>query len=107
MNEATFENHETALFFSVEPTLIADETHAGADRFDVTRGAREVAHQAFGGGGPHFCQGANLANRIVSVSLQEILRRLPDIERAGDISRVRSTFINSLASLPVTFTPTG
>jgi cytochrome P450 len=81
------------------------ELVAGADRFDVTRSSRDVAHHAYGGGGPHFCQGANLANRIVSVSLQEILRRLPDVERAGDVGRVRSTFINSLSSLPVTFTP--
>jgi hypothetical protein len=30
---------------------------------------------------------------------------LPNIERTGDISRVPSPFINSLATLPVSFTP--
>jgi cytochrome P450 len=82
------------------------ELVARADTFDVTRGTREAVHSAYGGGGPHFCQGANLANRIVSVSLQEILRRLSNVEGAGNVSRVRSTFINSLSSLPVSFTPT-
>src|SRR5687768_13187077 len=35
MSELAFENHDTTSFLSVEPTLIADDTHAGADRFDV------------------------------------------------------------------------
>jgi cholest-4-en-3-one 26-monooxygenase len=86
---------------SRDPELVAE-----ADTFDVARTTRDVAHFAYGAEGPHFCQGANLGIRILSVSLTEIIRRLPNIERAGDISRVRSTFINSLASLPVTFTPT-
>jgi cytochrome P450 len=78
---------------------------AGADKFDVTREARDLTHHAYGGGGPHFCQGANLANRVLSIALQEILRRLPNIERSGPTGRVRSTFMNSLATLPVTFEP--
>lgn len=86
---------------SRDPELVAE-----ADTFDVARTTRDVAHFAYGAEGPHFCQGANLGIRILSVSLTEIIRRLPNIERAGDVSRVRSPFINSLASLPVTFTPT-
>jgi linalool 8-monooxygenase len=78
---------------------------AGADKFDVTRESRDLTHHAYVGGGPHFCQGANLANRVLSIALQEILRRLPNIEPSGPTSRVRSTFMNSLASLPVTFEP--
>lgn len=83
------------------------ERHADADTFDVTRPAPDPVQYAFGGGGPHRCQGANLANRVLSVALQEILGRLPGIERAGDITRVRSPFINSLVTLPVRFTPGG
>jgi cytochrome P450 len=85
------------------------DTHLSpdADSFDVTRGTSDRSHCAFGGGGPHRCQGANLTGRVLSVALREMLRRLPDIERAGDISRVQSPFINALATLPVSFTPTG
>jgi len=85
---------------SRDPMVVPD-----ADTFDVTRESSGHTHHAYGGGGPHFCQGANLANRVLSIALQEIIRRLPNIERAGPTSRVRSTFINSLATLPVTFKP--
>jgi cholest-4-en-3-one 26-monooxygenase len=79
---------------------------SNADTFDVTRESSDCSHHAYGGGGPHYCQGANLANRVLSIALQEILRRLPNIEPAGPTSRVRSTFMNSLATLPVTFEST-
>lgn len=78
---------------------------ADADTFDITRGAPDVAHYAFGGGGPHYCQGANLTHRVLSVAFREIFRRLANIEQAGDITRVQSPFINSLTSLPISFTP--
>jgi cytochrome P450 len=75
-----------------------------ADTFDIRRPRSNVAHYAFGGGGPHFCQGAILARKMVSVALQEIIKRLPNIERSGNASWGPSTFINSLTSLPVKFT---
>jgi hypothetical protein len=34
-NGALFEKYESTSDFEVEPTLIADEMHAGDDRFDV------------------------------------------------------------------------
>ena len=33
----------------------------------------------FGAGGPHFCLGANLARREITVMFDELLRRLPDL----------------------------
>ena len=33
----------------------------------------------FGAGGPHFCLGANLARREITVAFDEIRRRLPDL----------------------------
>jgi cholest-4-en-3-one 26-monooxygenase len=83
------------------------EVFPNADQFDITRPKRDLAHYAFGGGGPHFCQAAPLARKMLSVSLKEIIRRLPDIKLAGRPMWVRSNWVNSLASLPVTFTPTG
>ncbi|HEY1969861.1 MAG TPA: cytochrome P450 [Pseudonocardia sp.] len=75
-----------------------------ANTFKVNREAANVPHYAFGGGGPHLCQGANLTHRVLSVTFREMLRRLSNIELAGDISRVQSPFINSLLTLPIRFT---
>ena len=72
-------------------------------RFDITRSPNEFV--AFGGGGPHFCLGANLAKLEIRVMFEELLNRLPDIERAGDIQRLRSNFINGIKHMPVKFTP--
>ncbi len=41
------------------------------------------------------------------VALPQIIQRLPDIRLAGPTTVVQSTFINSLASMPVSFTPGG
>jgi len=72
-------------------------------RFDITRSPNEFV--AFGGGGPHFCLGANLAKLEIRVMFEELLNRFPDIERAGDIQRLRSNFINGIKHMPVKFTP--
>jgi len=74
------------------------------DRFDVGRSPNE--HLSFGGGGPHFCLGANLARLEIRVMFEELLRRLPDIELNGPPRRLRSNFINGLKAMPVRFTPT-
>ena len=74
------------------------------DRFDVGRSPNE--HLGFGGGGPHFCLGANLARLEIRVMFEELLRRLPDIELNGPPRRLRSNFINGLKEMPVRFTPT-
>jgi cytochrome P450 len=47
-------------------------------RFDVTRTPNN--HVAFGGGGVHFCLGANLARREITVLFEELLARTTDIE---------------------------
>jgi cytochrome P450 len=86
---------------SRDPDVIANP-----DTFDVTRPVREIPHFAFGGGGPHHCHGSFLAVKTLSVALPQIIKRLPDLRLAGPISRVRSTFANSLQTLPVTFSPT-
>jgi linalool 8-monooxygenase len=72
--------------------------------FRVDRG--RVAHQAFGGGGRHFCLGSPLARLELTLLFPELLRRLPDMELAGPIARTRSNWVNGITSLPVSFTPT-
>jgi cholest-4-en-3-one 26-monooxygenase len=71
--------------------------------FDISR--QPNAHVAFGGGGPHFCLGANLARLEIRVMFEEILKRTPDMEVAGDVERLRSNFINGIKHLPVSFAP--
>jgi cytochrome P450 len=71
------------------------------DRFDVRR---RPDHQAFGGGGRHFCLGAALARLELRVLFEETLRRFPDIHLDGEPRRTRSCFVNQLKEMPVAFT---
>jgi cytochrome P450 len=72
------------------------------DRFDILRSPNP--HVGFGGPGPHFCLGANLARREITVIFRELFTRLPDIT-AGEPDRLMSGFINGYKRLPCTFTP--
>jgi cholest-4-en-3-one 26-monooxygenase len=74
------------------------------DTFDVGRDPNP--HIAFGGGGPHFCLGANLARMEIRVMFEHLLDRLPDIRQDGDEQHLQSQFINGVKHLPVAFTPT-
>ncbi|MEY2473070.1 MAG: hypothetical protein QOK28_2399 [Actinomycetota bacterium] len=75
-------------------------------RFNVRRDPNlHTLHSAFGGGGAHFCLGANLARAEMKVIFDELLRRIPDMQLAGGPARLRSNFINGLKHLPVQFTP--
>ena len=74
-----------------------------SDEFDVRRFPNE--HVAFGGGGPHFCLGAHIARLEIRSLFRELLRRLPDIERAGETQWNGSNFTCGPAHLPVRFTP--
>ena len=72
-------------------------------RFDVTRMPNE--HVGFGGGGPHFCLGANLARRDIRVMFEELFRWVPDIAASGEPEYLKSSFIHGIKSLPATYTP--
>jgi cholest-4-en-3-one 26-monooxygenase len=74
-------------------------------RFDIRRSPNE--HVAFGGGGPHFCLGANLARMEIRVIFDELLDRWQDLELAGEPSRLRSNFINGIKHIPLRFSPRG
>jgi cytochrome P450 len=77
------------------------------ERFDVLR--QPNPHVGFGGPGPHFCLGANLARREVAIIFRELFRRLPDLEVTGDAVPLASEgipLVTGIKHLPVTFTPT-
>ncbi len=72
-------------------------------RFDIRRTPNEQV--GFGAGGPHFCLGANLARREITVMFDEVLRRLPDIEVTGPPDMLQSAFIHGIKRMPCAFTP--
>jgi cytochrome P450 len=76
------------------------------ERMDVRRDPNP--HIGFGGPGPHFCLGAHLARREVSLVFRELLRRLPDIEVSGQSTPLQSAglpLVAGIKHLPVTCTP--
>ena len=81
-----------------------DETvFADPNSFDIGRTPNN--HMAFGGGGPHFCLGANLARMEIRVMFDRLLDRMPDIRLDGEVQRLRSNFINGVKHIPVAFAP--
>jgi cholest-4-en-3-one 26-monooxygenase len=85
------------------PSANRDEaTFADADRFDIARTPNE--HIAFGQG-EHFCLGAHLARLELRIMLEELLRRLPDMELAGPVERLHSIQLFGPKHMPVKFTP--
>jgi cytochrome P450 len=90
-----------AMFY---PSANRDEAQfADPDRFDVTRNPNP--HVAFGGGGTHFCLGANLARVEAAALVPEVLSRIKNMELTGSVERMPSTLINGIHSMPVRFTP--
>ncbi len=77
-----------------------EEAFADSDRFDVGRTPND--HVAFGHG-EHFCLGANPARLETKVMIEELLARLPDMELAGEVSRLRSHFVAGIKHMPVRF----
>ena len=77
------------------------------ERFDVRRDPNP--HVGFGGPGPHFCLGAHLARRELSVIFRQLFTRLPDIEVSGDpvhLEAIGVPLVGGIKHLPVRFTPT-
>jgi cytochrome P450 len=79
-----------------------EDVFVAPDRFDIRRTPNE--HLAFGVG-THFCLGSSLARLEIRILFEELLRRLPDIELAGPVRRLRSNFINGIKEMPIRYTP--
>ena len=71
--------------------------------FDVTRNPNH--HVGFGGGGTHFCLGANLARREIAVVFEELRNQIPDIAVTEEPAMLLSAFIHGIKRLPVSWTP--
>jgi cytochrome P450 len=89
-----------AMFY---PSANRDESRfTDPDRFDIGRAPNP--HLAFGGGGTHFCLGANLARVEATAIIPQVLSRMKGLELAGPVERVRSNLMNGIHSMPVKFT---
>lgn len=62
---------------------------------------RSNAHAAFGGGGPHFCIGNQLARLEMRILFEEFFRHDIRFELAAEPERLRSMMINGLKRMPV------
>ncbi|SDR13868.1 Cytochrome P450 [Thermostaphylospora chromogena] len=71
------------------------------DRFDITRDPNP--HVGFGGPGPHFCLGANLARQEIKTMFRELFTRLPGIRAVGEPELLLSNFDNSVRFQGITF----
>ena len=80
-----------------------EKVFSDANLLDIGRDPNP--HIAFGGGGPHFCLGANLARLEIRVMFEHLLDRMPDLTRTGPAERLQSNFINGVKHLPVSFSP--
>jgi len=93
------EGDKTLLFYwsaNQDETVFTDPA-----RFDITRSPNP--HVGFGAPGPHFCLGAHLARREITVMLRELLTRVPTIRAAGPPDLLLSSFINGVKHLPCEF----
>jgi cytochrome P450 len=66
--------------------------------FDITRSPN--SHVGFGGPGPHFCLGAHLARREITVMFRELFSRAPSIHATGDPDLLLASFIHGIKHLP-------
>jgi cytochrome P450 len=72
------------------------------DRFDIGRNPNP--HVAFGGGGAHFCLGANLARAQLRAVFGRLGERVAAFE-AGPPEYLRSNFSHGIKRMPVGVTP--
>ena len=75
-----------------------EEKWADPFTFNVTRNGPR--HLSFGYG-QHLCIGWRLAEIQLTVLLEEMLARFPDIEVTGGITKMRTNFLNSIKTMQV------
>jgi cytochrome P450 len=74
------------------------------DVFDVKRPSKTNPHQAFGGGGAHYCLGSHLGKQMLKAEMWEIYNRMKNL-KVGERSLMLSNFMNGVMAMPGTWTP--
>jgi cholest-4-en-3-one 26-monooxygenase len=69
--------------------------------FDIKRDPNP--HLSFGGHGPHYCIGANLARLEVGIMFEAIADVLPNISKVSEPQRLRHSWINGVSDLQVSY----
>ncbi len=84
-----------------------DETVFGdsANDFDIHRAGRMDLNRQIRsfGIGRHNCFGMNLAKMEMQVMMEEVLSRMDNPQFDGDVDYIKSNFIQSIRSMPITF----
>jgi cytochrome P450 len=80
-----------------------EDVFADPFSFDVSRDPNP--HVGFGGPGPHFCLGAHLARREITVLYKELLTRAPDLAAVSEPDRLMSNFIHGIKHLEADVSP--
>ncbi len=80
-----------------------EEVFTDPDRFDI--GREHNPHVGFGGGGAHYCIGANLARMEINLIFEAIADLAPDITSLGPPKRLRMGWLNGVKELPVRYAP--
>jgi cholest-4-en-3-one 26-monooxygenase len=83
------------------PSANRDEAVFG-DPFTFRIDRNPNPHLAFGIG-EHFCLGANLARLELKVLFKQLATRLDEVELAGPVRRLRSSFVGGVKSVPVRY----
>jgi cholest-4-en-3-one 26-monooxygenase len=78
-----------------------EDVFFAGQEFDI--GRHPNPHVGFSGGGPHYCLGRHLAALELRVLLKALAERMPDISLGGEVSRLRSNFVNGIKHMPVRF----
>jgi cholest-4-en-3-one 26-monooxygenase len=78
-----------------------EEVFGDPQHFDIGRSPNP--HVTFGGGGSHFCIGANLSRLELKVMFDVIADELGDTTLTGPPVRLRSSWLNGIKHLPVDY----
>lgn len=76
-----------------------ERVHDHPEVFDILR--KPNNHNAFGGGGAHFCMGAFLAKMQLTAIFRELIFRAPNL-RVGEPVYLTGNFVRAVKSLPYT-----
>jgi len=92
------EGDALALFYpsANRDEAVFDDPH----RFDIARSPNR--HLAFGVG-EHFCAGAHVARLELAMAFKHLVPRLAEVELAGPVARLRSSFVGGIKRLPIRY----
>jgi cholest-4-en-3-one 26-monooxygenase len=80
-----------------------EDVYQAPREFDIGRSPNP--HVTFGGGGQHYCIGANLTKLEVRVMFDALADGLPEVSLIGRPRRLRSSWLNGITALPVAYRP--